>query len=414
MPLRERDGMWHYRFWLDGREYTANTDLVATERNRSGATRVEAKARELVANGRAHELKLQIRPFNDAADDFLSWADGEYRDHPNSAKRLRTSFVCLSKFFGRAPVSSILRGHVNDFKAWRRTEHQVREITIRHDLHALSKAFGYFIDHNWARENPVRGVEIPSDKDAVRIHVLAAAEEALYFETARVRFPRLYDLGRLMLNQGCRPEEILELSIADIDLERSRLTVRKGKSSAARRQLKLTGESREICARLVMASKSQWLFPGKLPGTRLAKLNGPHGTILDELAVCRCTHRQMDHQDGKCPCGCAEFCEESRVAFVIYDFRHTFATRAAESGMPVATLARILGHGDLRSVMKYVHVRQDAQDRAMDDFEAYENAQNIQNVKRSSGFRPVDTSKRRDLAGPSGNSQEGLNAREIN
>jgi hypothetical protein len=35
----------------------------------------------------------------------------------------------------------------------------------------------------------------------------------------------------------------------------------------------------------------------------------------------------------------------------------------------VATLAKILGHADLRSVMKYVHVRQEAQDRAMAAFE---------------------------------------------
>ena len=259
MPLRERDGMWHYRFWLDGREYTANTDLVATERKKNAAARVEAKARELVMSGRAHELRLEVRPFSEASADFLRWADGEYREHPNSAKRLRTSFVSLTRFFGKAPVSSILRGHVNDFKAWRRKEHQVREITIRHDLHALSKAFGYFIDHNWARENPLRGVKglIPSDKDAVRIHVLTSAEEALYFETVRLRFPALYDLGRLMINQGCRPEEILELGVADIDLERSHLTIRKGKSSAARRQLKLTAEGREICTRLLMAATAK-------------------------------------------------------------------------------------------------------------------------------------------------------------
>jgi hypothetical protein len=203
MPLRQRDGNWHYRFWVDGREYTGNTDLVATKRNRTAATRMEAKSRELVMSGRAHELRLQVQPFSDAAKEFLTWADGEYVDHPATARRLRTSFVSLSAYFTNKPVSSILRGHVNDFKAWRRKEHSVREITIRHDLHALSKAFGYFVDHNWARENPVKGVEIPSDKDAVRIHVLSAAEEALYFEAAR-RFPALYDLGRLMLNQGCR------------------------------------------------------------------------------------------------------------------------------------------------------------------------------------------------------------------
>ena len=221
MPLRNRHGMWHYRFWLDGREYTANTGLVATERNKIAAARAEAKARELVLSGRAHELKLEIKPFSDAVGEFLTWADGEYTDHPEHGERLRTSFrePCANSF-ANAPVSSILRGHVNDYKAWRRKEHQVREITIRHDLHALSKAFGYFIDHNWARENPpVRGVEIPSDKDAVRIHVLTANEETMYFEAAQ-RYPALYDLGRLMLNQGCRPEEILDLQVDDIDLER--------------------------------------------------------------------------------------------------------------------------------------------------------------------------------------------------
>jgi integrase len=368
MPIRKRDGNWHYRFWVDGREYSSNTGLVATERNKNAASRKEAKARELVVSGRAHELKLEMKPFSDAAVEFLQWADGEYRDHPNTARRLRTSFVSLGQFFRTTPISGILRGHVNDFKSWRRTAHRVREITIRHDLHALSKAFGYWIDHNWARENPVRGVDIPSDKDAVRIRVLTQEEEALYFDDAARRSSALHDLGRLMLNQGCRPEEILALRPEDVDLEQSLLIIRDGKSHAARRRLKLMAESLRICARRA-AQGSTWLFPGKLPGSRMAKVNGAHGRVLEDLAVCKCTHRRHQHVKGKCLCGCAEFKETSRVAFVIYDFRHTFATRAAESGMPVATLAKILGHADLRSVMKYVHVRQEAQDRAMAAFE---------------------------------------------
>jgi integrase len=437
MPLRSREGMWHYRFWLDGHEYTANTALAATERNKINAARVEAKARELVMTGRAHELKLQVKPFSEAAAEFLTWADGEYVEHPNSARRLRTSFVSLTDFFRKAPVSSILRGHVNDFKAWRRTEHEVREITIRHDLHALSKAFGYFVDHNWARENPVKGVEIPSDKDAVRMHVLAAAEEAIYFERAARRFPDLHDLGRLMINQGCRPEEFLSLPVANIDLVRSRITIGEGKSLAARRILRLTIESREICARRIAASSSKassskassskassseassskalsskWLFPGKRRGLPLTKLNGPHSKVLDDLATCQCGHAKHQHATkGKCVCGCAEFDEVSRVGFVPYDFRHTFATRAAEAGMPIATLAAILGHADLRSVMKYIHVRQEAQDRAMDQFDE---GQNKIDQKCSSGFRPVDSSENRENGGTAGTLREGLTDRKIN
>ena len=146
----------------------------------------------------------------------------------------------------------------------------------------------------------------------------------------------------------------------------------------------------------------------------MAKLNGPHSRILDDLAVCTCSHRQMHHQKGKCPCGCVEFKEASRLAFVMYDFRHTFATRAAEAGMPVATLAAILGHPDLRSVMKYVHVRQEAQDRAMEDFESHRNAQNIPVEKHSSGFRPVDIGENRDFAGSGGMQKEGVSVGKIN
>jgi len=50
---------------------------------------------------------------------------------------------------------------------------------------------------------------------------------------------------------------------------------------------------------------------------------------------------------------------------VPYDLRHTFATRAAERGMPIPTLAAVLGHANLRSVMKYVHISQEHMDREM-------------------------------------------------
>jgi|HubBroStandDraft_4_1064222.scaffolds.fasta_scaffold1374735_2 hypothetical protein len=47
-------------------------------------------------------------------------------------------------------------------------------------------------------QNPVMKVKVPSDKDAVRIHVLTQPEEMQYF-TAAAEIPHLYDLGRLMI-----------------------------------------------------------------------------------------------------------------------------------------------------------------------------------------------------------------------
>ena len=45
------------------------------------------------------------------------------------------------------------------------------------------------------------------------------------------------------------------------------------------------------------------------------------------------------------------------LSFVLYDFRHTCATRWAERGMGVETIARLLGHANLRSCDRCTYPR---------------------------------------------------------
>jgi integrase len=62
------------------------------------------------------------------------------------------------------------------------------------------------------------------------------------------------------------------------------------------------------------------------------------------------------------------------LEFVLYDFRHTFATRMAEEGIDLATLAKILGHNSIRIVERYVHPTDEHKKSAM---VRYESAQMI-------------------------------------
>ncbi|MFR2836638.1 MAG: tyrosine-type recombinase/integrase, partial [[Clostridium] nexile] len=56
--------------------------------------------------------------------------------------------------------------------------------------------------------------------------------------------------------------------------------------------------------------------------------------------------------------------------FTPHTFRHTFATRAIESGMNPKTLQRILGHGTLQMTMDlYCHVTEDTMFEEMEKFE---------------------------------------------
>jgi hypothetical protein len=60
--------------------------------------------------------------------------------------------------------------------------------------------------------------------------------------------------------------------------------------------------------------------------------------------------------------------------------------------------------------MKYVHVRQESQDREMELFEAKE----ISEAKRWSGFGPVGNAENREIEGSGGKSREGLSDRKVN
>ena len=182
--------------------------------------------------------------------------------------------------------------------------------------------------HNWCRGNPIRHVEIPSDKDAVRMHIVTPAEEMVYFEAARSRFKNLHDAARLILLQGMRPDEVMSLAQDAINPDKRTLFIRRGKTPAARRTLKLHTESLSILARRL--DGGPWVFPGKRQGTHLTKLNGSHNKILAETGL----------------------------KFVLYDLRHTFATRMAEMGCDLSTLAALLGHSSVRMVQRYVHITQ--------------------------------------------------------
>src|SRR5438132_1556625 len=72
--------------------------------------------------------------------------------------------------------------------------------------------------------------------------------------------------------------------------------------------------------------------PPRKPGKHIARLNGAHDRLCEKAKKASVS-----------------------LTFVLYDFRHTFATRLAQAGIDLATLAAILGHSSIRIVQRYVH-----------------------------------------------------------
>jgi integrase len=69
--------------------------------------------------------------------------------------------------------------------------------------------------------------------------------------------------------------------------------------------------------------------------------------------------------------------------FRIYDLRHTGATRAAEAGMDMPTLAALLGHSKLNMVMRYAHPQERHQSEAIKQLEAFNAAKEIAEAEKN-------------------------------
>lgn len=66
-----------------------------------------------------------------------------------------------------------------------------------------------------------------------------------------------------------------------------------------------------------------------------------------------------------------KLCDEAGIKRVcMHALRHTYATRAIESGMQPKVLQKLLGHGNIKTTMdRYVHVTDDSMNKAVQQFE---------------------------------------------
>lgn len=340
MSLRNKDGYWHYRFMVDGQRIEKSTGLAATKRNEQPALDIEAARRLELIRERAGigTPKVKTIGFTDAIMEWLAYSAATSVPGTHNTRKVMSTSAKL--FFGNQPVKSIDTGAIEKYITWRLTGEEeiapVCKTTARNNANHLSTFFQWAVKHHYISGNPVLEADIPVS-ESQREYVVSPEEERVYFSYAT---GSLYDLGRLMILQGCRPNEILKLRRGDVDLSRGKMIVGSKTEAGMNRELKLTPESLAILS-MRMSRYSNWLFPGE-------KREG-HSCRLDQA------HRRLLIRTGM-------------SWFVLYDFRHTFATRMIEAGIDIVALKDILGHSNIKMTLRYVHLAQEHKDKAMDKY----------------------------------------------
>ena len=77
--------------------------------------------------------------------------------------------------------------------------------------------------------------------------------------------------------------------------------------------------------------------------------------------------------------------------FRLYDLRHTWATRAAMSGIDLVTLAAMLGHSRIQMVLRYAHPTEQRQAEAARRLEEFNAARAIAEIEQQQAATTVST-----------------------
>lgn len=344
MSIFKRGNVYWYHFLFNGEHIQQSTK----QGNPRTARQIEAAHRTALAKGEVGIKERKKAPgFKAAMQAFLTWSEKQHERHPATFRRYQVSSAALLAHFGDPPLDRITPDDVEQFKAARsaakgkRTNRRIMPATVNRELACLKALFSHAIKADIPVRNPVSRVGFLAEQNE-QTRVLSFDEQDRYLAVAT---PMLRDVATLMLETGMRPEEVYRIQPENVNLASGFLFNPFGKTKAARRRIPLTTSARSILARRMDGLETPFVFPCETdPSRPVPKVNNAHDRAI----------------------------KASKVApFRLYDLRHTWATRAAESGIDLVTLAALLGHSKIQMVLRYAHPTQEHQARSVERMERF-------------------------------------------
>ena len=260
--------------------------------------------------------------------DFVegAWKEAHFEGYrPSTRKGVRSLLDCqLLPAFGSKPLDRITQTHITrwfDRFSWTAPDN------ANHALDLLTQIINFAIARGHLETNTARAVKRNRRQTLTRF---LSREEISRLHTVLARQTRhgsreQADIIRLLLLAGCRRSEILRLRWSEVD--RDRLVLADGKTGP--RIVPLNTPARRILERRTRG-ESPFVFASPIDPTRPRSRN---------LAFWHRARREARIEDVR-----------------LHDLRHTHASHAVMNGVPVPVVARLLGHSDVRTTLRYAHL----------------------------------------------------------
>lgn len=264
--------------------------------------------------------------------------------------------------------------------------------TIRQTYMTMGTFFKSAKDNGFIDRHPMDGVRYTKPVRAVDdIHFLTVDEQKRFLEAAKGSHN--YAQYALILETGLRTGEMIGLTWDAIDWEKRTLTVNKTlefrykqdewragppKTESSYRTIPLTNTAYDILREIY--DTREYRNESKDLSTILTFMDRKTGQkrklVMRDLVFIN-WRTGMPAKNSSYDTHLYKLCDEAGIKrFCMHALRHTYATRAIESGMQPKVLQKLLGHASSKTTMdRYVHVTDDSMQKAVAQFAKAQEAQ---------------------------------------
>lgn len=310
---------------------------------------------------------------------------------PNTLRNYRERYVHnIQPVMGKMMIANVKPMHCK--KVFIQMDADYAGSTIRQTYVTMGTFFKSAKDNGFIDRHPMDGVRYTKPVRAVDdIHFLTVDEQKRFLEAAKGSHN--YAQYALILETGLRTGEMIGLTWDAIDWEKRTLTVNKTlefrykqdewragppKTESSYRTIPLTdtayGILREIYDTREYRNESNGLSTVL---TFMDRKTGQKRKLVMRDLVFINWRTGMPAKNSSYDTHLYKLCDEAGIKrFCMHALRHTYATRAIESGMQPKVLQKLLGHASSKTTMdRYVHVTDDSMQKAVAQFAKAQEAQ---------------------------------------